>query len=210
MKWNLREVRRQLVHLSGLIVVFVAFFLGNNLTGFLSILFAILIFFLSYYLEVRNEIRKKIPLRIKKIEELEDRAYDLINSMVREKCEWRYMGAILFFLASGISLLLFPRKIAFISITVLAVGDSFSTIIGVHFGKHKTKINPPKSWEGTLGGIATSFLACLAFTNLIAAFVASVVGMTAELLPIRINDNLLIPISTGIALWILSIGGFTV
>ena len=189
MRWNFREIKRQLAHLSGLGVIPIAYFLGDFLTGVLTILFGIFIFFLSFYVQIKKKIRKNLPIRIKKLEELEDNFHKLVNSFEREKSETHYMGAVLFF---------------------LAVGDSFSTIIGIHWGRHKTRINPPKSWEGTFGGVFASFLACLVFTNPLMALIAAIVGMSIELLPIQVNDNVLIPLSVGFVLWGLSFAGFVV
>ncbi|MCD6398440.1 MAG: phosphatidate cytidylyltransferase [Candidatus Aenigmarchaeota archaeon] len=197
-----REMWRQITHLSGIVLIAIALFLGNDLTGILSIIFAVFLFFLSVYVKIKNKIRKNLPneIRIKKLEEIEDSFLNFVNSMERERSEKNYMGAVLFFISSGISLLIFPKTISFIAISVLAVGDSFSTIIGIHFGKHITKINPPKTYEGTFGGLLASFFACLVFTNPLVALVASSVGMFIEVMPIRINDNILIPIIVGFTL----------
>lgn len=210
MKVNKWETARQLFHFSGLVVILIAYFLGEDLTGELSILFAVGLFFFSYYVKIKNEIRKNFPVRIKKLEELEDNFHNFIEALARERSEHHYMGAVLFFISTGVSLLAFSQKIAFIAITVLAVGDSFSTLVGVNFGRHKTKINPPKSYEGTIGGLVASFLACLIFTNPLTALIASSVGMTVELLPIKINDNILIPIIVGFFLWGLSVAGLVI
>ncbi|MCD6368077.1 MAG: phosphatidate cytidylyltransferase [Candidatus Aenigmarchaeota archaeon] len=204
------ETLRQVMHLSGLVVILIAYFLGDNLTGILSIAFGIFLFFLSYYVKIRNEIRKKLPIRVKKLEELEDIFFEVIESLAKERSEYYYVGAILFFISSGISLIIFPEKIAFISVTILAVGDSLSTFVGVHWGRHKTMINPRKSYEGTVGGFLSSFLVCLIFTNPIVSFVASLIGATVELLPIKINDNLLIPISVGLVLLVMKSFGIPI
>jgi len=197
-----RETWRQITHLSGIVLIAIAWLLGDDLTGVLSIIFAVFLFFLSIYVKIKYKIRENLPheIRIKKLEEIEDSFHNLVNSLERERSEKNYMGAVLFFLSSGISLLIFPKTISFIAITVLAVGDSFSTIIGIHFGKHVAKINPPKTYEGTFGGLLASFIACLVFANPFIAFVASSVGMLMEVLPIRINDNILIPIMVGFTL----------
>ena len=197
-----KETWRQLTHLSGVVVLAIAWFLGDDLTGILSIAFGVFLFFLSIYVKIKNKIRENLPneIRIKKLEEIEDSFHNLVNSLERERSEKNYIGAVIFFIASGVSLLIFPQKIAFISITVLAFGDSFSTIVGIHLGKHVTRINPPKTYEGTFGGLLASFLACLIFTNPLVALVSSSIGMLVEVLPIQINDNILIPITVGFSL----------
>jgi len=210
MKMNKKEIGRQLIHLSGIGAVFFVYFLGSLITGIGALVISLGFFILSFYVKVKHDIRKNLPVRIKELEELEDSFHDLINSVEREASGIMYMGAILFFLGIGTSLLLFPFKIGIISVIVLSVGDSFSTMIGVHWGRHKTKINPKKSWEGTLGGFAAAFLVCLFFTRPEIALAAAGVGMLMELLPIKINDNLLIPFSVGIVLWGLSLCGFLI
>lgn len=207
---NLKEIGRQLAHFSGLGAVYFAYVLGAELTGISALVISLGLFIFSYYVRIKKKIRKKLPIRIKKLEELEDGTHNLINSLEREKAIGYYDGAILFFLGIGVSLLIFPLKIAILSIIVLSVGDSFSTLIGVHFGKHKTKINPPKSYEGTVGGLVASFLVCLFFTNPLIALIASGVGMLMELLPIRINDNVLMPLCVGFVIFTMSYVGFII
>ena len=207
---NKKEMKRQLIHLSGVGAVFFALLLGKTITGIGALLISIGIFILSFYVKVKHEIRRRLPFRIKFLENLEDSFHELIDSMERETSSVKYMGAILFFMGIGISLLVFPLKIAILSVVAVSVGDSLSTLIGVHWGKHKTKINPKKSWEGTLGGVFASFLICLVFTNPLIALIASIVGMSMELLPIQVNDNVLIPLSVGFVLWGLSFAGFGV
>ena len=56
----------------------------------------------------------------------------------------------------------------------------------------------------------SSFLVCLIFTNPIVSFVASLIGATVELLPIKINDNLLIPISVGLVLLVMKSFGIPI
>lgn len=207
---NKREIGRQFIHLSGLWIVYFAYFFGNVMTGVGALMISLGFFFLSFYVRMKHDIRKRLPVRMRKLEELEDSFHNLINSVERESTKTNYMGAILFFMGIGVSLLFFPFKIAILSIIVLSVGDSFSTLIGVHWGRHKTKVNPDKSWEGTLGGLATSFLVCLFFANPLIALVAASVGMFMEVMPFKINDNLLMPFSVGIVLWGISLLGFVI
>jgi dolichol kinase len=207
---NSREICRQFIHLSGIGAVFFAYSYGSLATGIGALFLCFSFFFFSFYIRWKEKIRERLPIRVKKLEQLEDSVHELVNSFERESAETNYMGAILFFLAIGAILLIFPFKIAILSIIVLSVGDSLSTLVGVHFGKHRTKINPKKSWEGTVGGFLAALAVCLLFTNPPAALVAAGIGMFMELMPIRINDNLLMPFSVGIVLWGLSSLGLVV
>ncbi len=197
---NKREIARQLIHLSGVGSVFFALKFGKFITGTGALVISVGLFILSFYVKLKHEIRKMLPLRIKFIENIEDSFHELLNSVEREETKIPYMGAILFFAGIGISFLVFPLKIGILATIVLSVGDSISTLIGVHVGAHKIKINPKKSWEGTLSGLLGAFAVCSLFTNPLTAFIASLTGMIIEFLPIEINDNLLIPFTVGFVL----------
>jgi len=211
---NKREIGRQLIHMSGIFAVFFAYAFGSLITGIGSLAISLGFFLLSFYMKMKHDLRRRLPIRIKKLEKLEDSFHMLINSVERESAKTNYMGAILFFMAIGISLIVFPFKVAVLSIIVLSVGDSFSTLFGVHWGKHKTRINPDKSWEGTMAGLVASFVACLFYliyvnpsllaANILMAIVAASVGMFMEVMPFKINDNLLMPFSVGIVIWLIS------
>ena len=84
--------------------------------------------------------------------------------------------------------------------TALSAGDSASTLVGVHWGRHRLPFNGAKSYEGLLAGLLLSFLVCLAFTSPIRALAASAVGMLMETLPLKANDNVTVPISVGAAM----------
>jgi dolichol kinase len=65
--------------------------------------------------------------------------------------------------------------------------------------------NKGKTWEGSLAGFFFAFLAGMLFlpTKPLAALAGAAIAMTVEVLPLPINDNLLIPIITGAALTLL-------
>ncbi len=201
---NKKEIKRQLAHLSGIGTIFFIYLMGKEITGLIALFISLYVFLLSIYVKTKNDLRKKMPVRVKEIEKIEDSFHELVDSAERENTKLRYMGAVLFFLSIGLCLLIFPEKIAVISIIVLSVGDSFSTLIGVHFGKNKTRLNPKKSYEGTLGGFFSCFIICLFFTNPLISVIASGVGMLMELWPVKINDNILMPFSVGFVLILLS------
>jgi dolichol kinase len=130
----------------------------------------------------------------------------LILKSEREKDkEFPGKGALRFFVGTLLVLLIFRNSpdIVVGAVTVLALGDSASTLVGVSVGKHRLSYNKEKSLEGSLGGFSAAFIGLSLLTsfgfqiNLVAALVGSLV----ESLPLGIDDNLTVPISTGLVIW---------
>ena len=71
------------------------------------------------------------------------------------------------------------------------------------FGRTPLPFNKGKNIEGTLFGFIFAFLGAMIFVNPIEALIAAMVGMTVEGLPSPINDNLTIPIVSGLILAII-------
>ncbi len=115
-------------------------------------------------------------------------------------------GSTYMVISSLLTFLIFPRDIAIIAISFLAIGDAVGALVGVAFSGGK---QVEKNWQGSV----TCFLSCLLiglllnhlFLNigisivLIGAATATVV----EALPLRINDNITIPISSAIIMSLL-------
>ena len=190
------EIPRQAVHLSGLAFVFVAQYLGKP-WAFL-VFFAIAAFFFVYAEHVK---RAKPIFGFRR----------LVFFFEKRGSSRPFVGAFWFYMGSGIAFVLFPLNIALAASAILSVGDSFSTIFGVHFGKHK--IIGKKSLEGSLAFLIGSFLISLIFVKPLIAFLGALVGALVELYtPDKIrnkkvhwvfDDNLLIPIISGAVMFIL-------
>lgn len=115
------------------------------------------------------------------------------------------LAPITYALGIVFSLLLFPAPIAFASIAVLTLGDGFACIFGVVLGKTPLLYNKNKTVEGSLCGFTCAFLAAILFVNPVNALIAVGVGMAVESIPYSFEDNLLIPLSSGITLMFLSL-----
>ena len=126
--------------------------------------------------------------------------YSRFSAFIRRDEEHKLTGTEAYVLGIGLSLYLFPAPIASAAICFLACGDVAATAIGERYGH--TKIGN-KSLEGTLAFILAAavagFLLPLAGIPvmheilLLGAFVAAAV----ELLPLPLNDNLVIPLVSG-------------
>jgi len=113
-------------------------------------------------------------------------------------------GLIFFFIGVLLCMQLFPKDIALAAIMILALGDSFSHILGEAVGTLSNLFNlkSRKLFEGTLAGFIFGFLGAALFVPYPEAFVASFFAMVAEVIDIDFNgkhldDNLIVPLVAG-------------
>ncbi len=106
---------------------------------------------------------------------------------------WANLGVFLSFLLFG--------KCAIPGIVALAVGDAFSTLIGIRYGKRKF-IN--RSLEGSLGFVVPTFLTLLPFYGFYKAILFALVGAFTEIISKKVDDNFSIPLAVSFVCFILS------
>ena len=199
------EVSRQLVHLSGLLFILLAQFVGGLLTAFYFFMIALSFFIYSEYIR-REERRLGNFIRM-----FESRFRDFVAKLERKNIARPFTGAIWFYLSCGLAFLIFPLPMASAAGAMLAVGDSLSTIIGTRFGKHRILGN--KTLEGSLVLVIASFFVSLVFVNPYPALFGSITAGIAELIPeikrLRnlkesgwLDDNLLIPLLAGLVMYV--------
>jgi dolichol kinase len=99
-----------------------------------------------------------------------------------------------------LTLLLFPIQVSSASIAIFAWGDSAASIFGSRISKKPFLFNKDKTIEGSFAGFLFGFVAALFFVSPITAAIGAAVAMFFEYLPLPINDNLVVPISTGLIL----------
>lgn len=102
-----------------------------------------------------------------------------------------------------LTLLLFPNPASSAAIAMFTLGDSSASIIGATISKRPLPFNRAKTLEGSIGGFLFAFLGGLLFINPALALAGAAVAMLIEYLPLPINDNLMVPIGTGLALTLL-------
>jgi dolichol kinase len=186
------ETKRQLIHMSGAVLPFYVFYVGLYLgvSTFLFFLVAGLIISYGYKKGVRFPIIANV-----------------VDSTEREGVidEFPGKGALTFFFASLLVLLLFGSdlNVACAAIIILALGDSFSTLVGKRYGRHKLFYSREKSVEGSIGGFVPAFIGAAIFVSPQIALVGAVVGMAAESLPAKIDDNIIIPLAAGLVMFLL-------
>ena len=140
---------------------------------------------------------------------LEGKELPLISAITRHaasQSELRGFAAAPLYFAFGIllTLLVFPHPASYAAIAIFCFGDSAASLFG---GLISTSLpfNKGKTWEGSLAGFLLAFLAGTFFVSPILALAGAAIAMTIEVLPLPINDNVLIPVITGAALTALTL-----
>jgi dolichol kinase len=116
-------------------------------------------------------------------------------------------GASNVLVSALLCVLLFPKVIAINAFTILIISDTTSALIGRRFGRHRFLA---KSLEGSLAFFASALLVVLVAPKIdrlpmeyIIGSIAAAIGTVVEALPIKIDDNISIPLSVGFSLWAL-------
>ncbi len=116
-----------------------------------------------------------------------------------------YVGSVL------LSVIIFPKLIAILSILYLAFGDPISSIFGILWGDLGPRFSNGKSLIGTAAGMGIccviTFITMLmnsipAGPAILIALAGGLAGGGAEMIPLEIDDNFSIPIVSGLALWV--------
>lgn len=115
-------------------------------------------------------------------------------------------------------LLMFPLRPDIVAAAwgILAVGDGTATIVGRRYGAAKWTWNPSKSVAGTAalavaGGAAGAFLAWWCreavvpppyiWFSIAAPFAAAIAAAAVETVPIRLDDNVSVPVAAAAVMW---------
>ena len=128
---------------------------------------------------------------------------------VRAEEQVREAAMTPFGIAVLLTILAVPKLAALIAIYTLAIADPLAAVVGIRFGRRRLAAN--RSLEGSLAFlVATLAIAVLVLrwgTDAAAgplAATAAITGLVAvgnELVPLRIDDNLTIPIVVGFTAW---------
>ncbi|MDR2942492.1 MAG: phosphatidate cytidylyltransferase [Treponema sp.] len=130
----------------------------------------------------------------------------LTNMASRSRDMGRFvMGPVTLGLGALLALLLYPSPVASIAIYALAFGDGFASLIGKLFGKWRPAILCGKSVEGSLACFSAVFISAYSVShNINIAIVAAFTATVVEALPLEDYDNMLIPVTVGLAVQFVS------
>ena len=176
------ENLRQLIHASGVFIIFLNIFLGpiiSILTCIVIVLFVEAIF--------RIDKTQRVPF----------------FSTILRKCKRKSdeHGFVYFFVGIIVTLYLFKFNIAIsnAAIIILLFGDSASTIFGKRFGKTHLPFNNKKTIVGTSAFFIVALIGALTQVPLLPAFFGALCGAITEAYS-PVDDNIPIPLISGIAM----------
>ena len=116
----------------------------------------------------------------------------------------KFTGATWVFIGSTLTISIFPKEIAVISLVYMSLGDATAGLVGKNFGKTKFY---NKTIEGSIAGLIVCLLSGY-FVHLtlplVVVFSGAFAAMFIELMPISIDDNLSIPLFGGTIMVIVS------
>ena len=194
MVWGFfHEVGRKIIHITILIVLAAYFFIQDQLVGAgytavlakqvaLLFLVALLIAFLilEYF---RLELGWKMPF---------------FSQFIRPKEQNRMYGVVYFLSATIISLAVFDYKIALAALLMTTFGDMVAALVGKKYGT--TLIYRNKTWAGFFGELITNLIVGFLILDSIYVILGmALVAAIVETLVDELDDNLLIPIFSGLA-----------
>jgi len=113
------------------------------------------------------------------------------------------MAPLYFAIGILITLVLFPAPVNSAAIAIFALGDSAASLFGGLLSKKPLPFNKGKTLEGSIAGFFFAFLAGSVFVSPVLALIGAAVAMMIESLPLPVNDNVLIPLCTGLALMLI-------
>ena len=181
---------REGIHASGIFMPIISSLVGVPVVGALIFLIAV-VYTLSELWRLEG---RKLPV------------LSAITRHAASQSEFHGFAAAPLYFAGGIlfTLVVFPHPASYAAIAMFCLGDSAASLFGGLVSR-SLPFNKGKTWEGSLAGVFFAFLGGLFFLpgKPLIALVGAVIAMTVEVLPLPINDNVLIPVVTGAALTLL-------
>jgi dolichol kinase len=138
---------------------------------------------------------------------LSERLYAFFEPVLRGGEARRVTGATYFLIGCLVCLFLFPGDIAVLAVLFLSLGDPAAAVFGAWKGR-------TRCWGKSLEGDAACLVICLVVAvvasrylsgpELPEALVGAFVAALFQALPSFVNDNLTIPIGSGLVMFIIS------
>ncbi len=117
-------------------------------------------------------------------------------------------GATFFLIGSLLTVLIFPAKqIVIPALLFLSLGDLAAALIGKRWGRVKIiDSTSKKTLEGSLACFAVCFSLSLFFVDWPTGLAGALAATIAEVLPVRLNDNVSMPVCGALAMFLIEYG----
>ena len=182
------EIFRKMAHLLVVVVPVIAVYDFNVVVIIIGI--AIILYTVSEILRLSGF---NVPL-VSKLTLLAARSNETNNFIV---------GPITLAVGVIVTLILYPLPVASIAIYVLAFGDSAASLFGMSLGTFSLKNIPCKTFVGSVACFAIVLALSLNILNdILASLLIAATASVLEAIPVANLDNLIIPIVTGLVIFL--------
>ncbi|MDR0927736.1 MAG: SEC59/DGK1/VTE5 family protein [Ignavibacteria bacterium] len=199
----LQEILRKAIHFCSLSIPILYYFLDKEIL--MMLLVPIMLFMVAFDLAtkrilfLRSAYLKLFGFMLRKHE-------IMANQILLNGASWVMISAVL-------TVYFFPQHIAIVALSILFISDIVAAIIGRKYGKKRFIGLKNKSWIGTMAFFVSAICVVGIWTCVfgfsiqffLCGVVASAVAAVSEALAtevLRTDDNLAIPISFGIMMWV--------
>jgi len=177
------EIKRKIIHLATLVIP-----VGYALTSEETVVLSLIPFFLALLaVDLLRHLHSGMASLFRKY---------FFGRVLREEEKPTFMGSTYFIFSTILTILLFPKSIAITSILILILSDTAAALVGKWIGRVQIF---GKTLEGSMAFLLTSLLVVWIYPNLNrqSGSLAALGATLIEILPIKLNDNLTIPLVVG-------------
>lgn len=189
---NSSEYYRKLTHLLNLALPLGYLYIIPEKGTFLGILALLLIVFVALDLG---------RMRVDWVRSLFSKLFDF---MLRpHELEGGFTGATWVAIGAFLTVLFFPARVAILALLFMSLGDVAAALVGMKLGR--TRVGA-KSLEGFLAGLGVCLVLASLYGDLpwSVKIPGAVTAMVIELIPLPMDDNLLIPLGSGTIMVLIS------
>jgi dolichol kinase len=182
------ELKRKSIHLS-LFIVPLGYYLAPRPLGMLGLILATSMIVSMDILRLRSAFFGRIFLRV-------------FGPLIRSHERTHILGSTYYMAAVFTCVMVFDRQVALSALLFLVLGDTAAAVVGRKFGR---KFYREKSLEGSLACfLCCVFIGLLLLNSLWVMISGALTATLVEAVPLRINDNLKVPILSGLVMQVVA------
>ena len=188
---GIREISRKAIHVFNIIIPIFHIYIFKDKIDMIIFLSAMVVF--CFFIEIFRNQNSFISKFFAKYLSFMMRSFEKRGSLTGST--WVFVGAL-------ITIILVPQPFSLLALFFLAFGDTIAALVGMKFPF--TKIG-----NKTLSGSLACFIMCLFIgivldfeISLEIIFIGAFTATIAELISIKINDNISIPVFSGCAMYL--------